>query len=152
MTIAANIAFGLQMRKLPREEIKKRVNQILALVGMAEMGDRSPGMLSGGQQQRVALARALVIEPKILLLDEPLSNLDAKLRVEMRTEIRRIQEELAITSIYVTHDQEESLSISNRIAVMNEGRLVQVGAPREIYEAPKNKFVAECIGSINFLK
>ncbi len=152
MTIFSNVAFGLQMRKFPREEITKRVKQILKLVGMAGLEDRSPGQLSGGQQQRVALARALVIEPQVLLLDEPLSNLDAKLRVDMRTEIRRIQKELAITSIYVTHDQEESLSISDKIAVMNEGRLEQVGTPREIYEQPKNKFVAEFIGSINFIK
>ncbi|MFQ6123302.1 MAG: ABC transporter ATP-binding protein [Candidatus Heimdallarchaeota archaeon] len=152
MTIFSNVAFGLQMRKFPREEITKRVKQILELVGMAGMEDRNPGQLSGGQQQRVALARALVIEPQVLLLDEPLSNLDAKLRVEMRTEIRRIQKELAITSIYVTHDQEESLSISDRIAIMNKGRLEQVGTPREIYEQPKNKFVAEFIGSINFIK
>lgn len=152
MTIFSNVAFGLQMRKFPREEITKRVKQILKLVGMAGLEDRNPGQLSGGQQQRVALARALVIEPQVLLLDEPLSNLDAKLRVDMRTEIQRIQKELAITSIYVTHDQEESLSISDRIAVMNEGRLEQVGTPRGIYEDPKNKFVAEFIGSINFIK
>ncbi len=152
MTIYANVAFGLQMRKLPREDINKRVKDILKLVGMKGMEKRSPGQLSGGQQQRVALARALVIEPQVLLLDEPLSNLDAKLRVDMRTEIRRIQKELSITSIYVTHDQEEGLSISDRIAIMNEGRLIQVGPPRMIYEHPTNKFVAEFIGSTNFLK
>jgi ABC-type Fe3+/spermidine/putrescine transport system ATPase subunit len=152
MDIFSNVAFGLQMRKIPREEMRRRVLHILDLVGMKGMENRNPGQLSGGQQQRVALARALVIEPQVLLLDEPLSNLDAKLRVDMRREIRRIQQDLAITSIYVTHDQEESLSISNRIAVMNEGRLVQVGAPRQIYESPANKFVAEFIGSTNFIK
>lgn len=152
MDIFSNVSFGLQMRKISREEIKRRVLNILNAVGMKGMEYRSPGQLSGGQQQRVALARALVIEPQVLLLDEPLSNLDAKLRVEMRTEIRRIQREFAITTIYVTHDQEESLSISNRIAVMNEGKLVQIGTPREIYENPVNKFVAQFIGSTNFLK
>ena len=152
MDIYSNVAFGLQMRKIPREEMRRRVLHILDLVGMKGMEDRNPGQLSGGQQQRIALARALVIEPQVLLLDEPLSNLDAKLRVDMRTEIRRIQREFAITTIYVTHDQEESLSISNRIAVMNEGRLVQVGSPREIYESPINQFVAQFIGSTNFIK
>jgi iron(III) transport system ATP-binding protein len=137
------------MRKLSNENIKSRVKTALDLVNLCGLEDRTPDQLSGGQQQRVALARALVIEPDVLLLDEPLSNLDAKLRVEMRTEIKRLQKELGITTIYVTHDQKEALAISDRLVVMGDGKFVQVGSPLEIYTKPSNKFVASFIGLIN---
>jgi iron(III) transport system ATP-binding protein len=149
MSVFRNVAFGLEMRKTSQEEIKKRVEAALDLVELEGLGDRTPDQLSGGQQQRVALARALVIEPDVLLLDEPLSNLDAKLRVEMRKEIKRLQKKLGITTIYVTHDQKEALAVSDRLAVMNVGKIQQVGSPLEIYRAPKNKFVASFIGLIN---
>ena len=152
MTVFENIAFGLQLMKVPSSEQKKRVQEILQVVGLEGLGDRQPGQLSGGQQQRVSLARALVTRPKVLLLDEPLSNLDAKLRMDMRVEIRRLQEELGITTIYVTHDQEEALSLSNQIAVMNKGELLQFGPPAEIYERPVNRFVAQFLGLSNFLE
>jgi iron(III) transport system ATP-binding protein len=149
MTVFKNVAFGLEMRKLPKEEIKSRVMTTLDLVNLEGFGDRTPDQLSGGQQQRVALARALVIEPDVLLLDEPLSNLDAKLRVEMRTEIKKLQKNLGITTIYVTHDQKEALAVSDRLAVMGMGKIEQVGKPLEIYTKPSNKFVASFIGLIN---
>jgi len=149
MSIFKNVAFGLEMRKTSRQEIKERVEAALDLVDLKELGDRTPDQLSGGQQQRVALARALVIEPDVLLLDEPLSNLDAKLRVEMRKEIKSLQKKLAITTIYVTHDQKEALAVSDRLAVMGIGKIAQVGSPLEIYSKPKNKFVASFIGLIN---
>lgn len=152
MTVFENIAYGLKVRKLPKEEIKERVMWALELVKLEGLGGRYPSQLSGGQQQRVALARALVVEPRILLLDEPLSNLDAKLRVEMRAEIRRIQRELGTTLIYVTHDQEEAMSISDRIAVMSSGKVEQIGEPREIYERPKTIFVAEFVGKCNIIR
>ena len=152
MTVFENIAFGLQIRKYPKDEIKKKVYNILRLVRLEGLEKRFPGQLSGGQQQRVALARALVVEPDVLLLDEPLSNLDAKLRIEMREEIRRIQKEIGITTIYVTHDQEEALTISDRVAVMNRGRVLQVGTPIEIYRDPKNEFVASFIGKSTLLR
>jgi len=150
MTVADNVAFGLQMRKLPRDEIAARVDEALQLVHMQGLGGRKPLALSGGQRQRVALARALVIRPKVLLLDEPLSNLDLKLREDMRIEIVNLQRRLGITTIFVTHDQGEALVMSDRIAVMNAGRIEQVGTPGEIYEHPRTRFVAQFIGSMNF--
>ena len=147
-----NVAYGLKLRKLPREEIKKRVMDILDLVELSGMESRMTNQLSGGQQQRVALARALVIEPSVLLFDEPLSNLDAKLRVSMRTEIRRIQQEVGITAIYVTHDQSEAMALSDNIIIMNKGVVAQVGSPRDIYYHPNSEFVADFIGEANFLR
>ena len=152
MNVYENVAFGLKMRKVGASDRVQRVKKVLDLVRMREYAERSPNQLSGGQQQRVALARALVIEPSVLLLDEPLSNLDAKLRVEMRLEIRRIQRELGITTIYVTHDQTEALAIADRIAVMNVGYISQVGSPREIYQYPENTFVASFMGEPNVLE
>ncbi len=146
MKVNENVAYGLEIRKVPKDEITKKVNDTIKLVGLAGMGDRFPNQLSGGQQQRVALARVLVIEPNILLLDEPLSNLDAKLRVEMREEIKDIQKKLGITTIYVTHDQEEAMAVSDRIAIQNHGRIMQVGSPKEIYDKPENLFIATFIG------
>ncbi len=146
-----NVAYGLKIRKLPREEIRRRVLDILKLVEMEGMESRMTNQLSGGQQQRVALARALVLEPGVLLFDEPLSNLDAKLRVTMRTEIRKIQQKVGITAIYVTHDQSEAMSISDKIIIMHKGRVEQVGTPREIYYHPTSRFVADFIGETNFV-
>jgi len=151
MTAAKNVAFGLENRKVPKPQIGPRVDTALTEVYMDKLRDRMPGMMSGGQQQRVALARALVIQPAVLLMDEPLSNLDAKLRVEMRTTIRDIQHRAGITCVYVTHDQEEAMSVSDRIAVMNEGVVQQVGAPQAIYHRPANLFVAGFIGKANLL-
>ena len=151
MTVAGNVAFGLEMRRQPKAEIAAKVERALAMVHLAGLGHRRPRELSGGQQQRVALARALVIEPSILLLDEPLSNLDAKLREEMRTEIRDIQKRLGITTIFVTHDQVEALAMCDRIAVMRAGLLEQIGTPFEIYEQPATPFVADFVGRINKL-
>jgi multiple sugar transport system ATP-binding protein len=152
MTVFDNIAYGLKLRKVPREEINRKVKQVLELIRLEGMENRYPTQLSGGQQQRVALARALVVEPSILLLDEPLSNLDAKLRLGMREEIKRIQKELGITTIYVTHDQEEALTMSDRIAVMNKGKVHQVGTPYEIYAWPRDLFVATFLGRSNLLQ
>ena len=152
MTVAENVAFGLEMRKVPKAEIGRRVIRALEIVRLPGLGERRPAQLSGGQQQRVALARAIVTEPTVLLLDEPLSNLDLKLRESLRLEIKGIQRELGITAIYVTHDQGEALVMSDRIAVMNQGRIEQIGSPTEIYEAPKTAFVAEFIGTSNFLR
>ena len=149
MTVFENVAFGLRERKIPRDEIKNRVLQALDQVDLQGTESRRPSQLSGGQQQRVALARTLVIQPRALLLDEPLSNLDAKLRAEMRIELLKLQRDLGITTIYVTHDQEEALALSTRIAVMESGRVVQEGGPREIYEQPREKFVAEFVGKSN---
>ena len=146
-----NVAYGLKIRKLPKEEIRERVLNILKLVEMEGMESRMTNQLSGGQQQRVALARALVLEPGVLLFDEPLSNLDAKLRVTMRTEIRKIQQKVGITAIYVTHDQSEAMSISDKIIIMSKGKVEQIGTPREIYYHPNSKFVADFIGEANFL-
>ncbi len=151
LTVSQNVAFGLEMRHVARGEVDRRVAEALELVRMTDRAKHKPNQLSGGQQQRVALARALVIRPQCLLLDEPLSNLDAKLRLEMRAEIRRICKEAGLTAIYVTHDQKEALSIADRLAVMHEGRLLQVGAPREVYLRPANRFVANFIGETNFL-
>lgn len=152
MSVFENIAFGLKIRHIPRAEIRRRVEEVLNLVGLAGLEDRPPTKLSGGQQQRVALARVLVIKPQVLLFDEPLSNLDAKLRVETREHIRRIQKDLGITSLYVTHDQAEAMAISDRIVVMNQGRIQQIGAPHEVYLRPANVFVADFIGRANFLR
>lgn len=150
MSVLKNVLYGLKVRRLPPGEALSRCGEILRKVNLAEMASRYPRQLSGGQQQRVALARALVINPKVLLFDEPLSNLDAKLRTQMRVEIRKIQKEVGITAIFVTHDQEEALSISDRIAVMNDGRLEQVDSPEAIYNHPANTYVAAFIGKANF--
>ena len=149
MTVFGNIAFGLELQRRPAAEVRQRVGEMLSLVQLPGFEERYPSQLSGGQQQRVAIARALVLHPRLLLLDEPLSNLDAKLRVEMRAEIRQLQQQLKITAIYVTHDQEEALAISDRIAVMQSGRLEQVGAPAAIYRTPATPFVAEFMGTTN---
>ncbi len=146
-----NVAYGLKIRKLPKQEIKEKVTNILKLVELEGMEERMTNQLSGGQQQRVALARALVLEPGVLLFDEPLSNLDAKLRVTMRTEIRKIQQQVGITAIYVTHDQSEAMSISDKIIIMSKGKVEQIGSPREIYYHPNSRFVADFIGEANFL-
>jgi iron(III) transport system ATP-binding protein len=151
MSVAENVAFGLEERKVPRDEIKRRVGEALESVRMSPYADRKPNQLSGGQQQRVALARALVIRPRCLLLDEPLSNLDAKLRLEMRTEIRRVCKEFKLTTVYVTHDQKEALSISDRMAILDKGRILQVGGPREVYRRPTCRTVADFIGETDFI-
>jgi iron(III) transport system ATP-binding protein len=151
LTVFENIAYGLRIKRLTDAEIRRRVGTVLDLVALSGLENRQPNQLSGGQQQRVALARALVMEPKVLLFDEPLSNLDAKLRLQMRTEIRRIQQQLKITSVYVTHDQDEAMILSDRIVVMNYGRVQQVGTAVEIYRRPANRFVADFIGRANFL-
>lgn len=152
MTVEQNVAFGLELRKLPREEIRRRVGEILEVVHMRHLAARYPAELSGGQQQRVALARAIVIKPQVLLLDEPLSNLDANLREEMRFEIRRLHDEFRITTVYVTHDQAEAMVTSDRIAVMNLGRIEQVADPHTLYNRPKTRFVAGFIGRTNFIE
>ncbi len=151
MTVFENLAFGLRIKKLSRDEMMSKVESALTLVRLEGLGDRFPRQLSGGQQQRVALARALVLEPEILLLDEPLSNLDALLREQMRFEIGQIHEHAGITTIYVTHDQTEAMVISNRIAVLEKGRIMQLGSPYEIYSNPANKFVAGFMGTTNFI-
>jgi len=152
LTVAENVAYGLKAQKVPKSEIGPRVKKALDMVQITALADRKPNELSGGQQQRVALARAFVIEPSVLLMDEPLSNLDAKLRVQMRTTIKKLQRRLGITTIYVTHDQEEALSISDRIAVMQSGRIMQVGEPTQIYKDPENPFVAGFIGISNLIE
>ena len=151
MTISNNITYGLKLKKIPKAEIAEKVSHVLKLVNLSGLENRYPGQLSGGQQQRVALARALVLNPDVLLLDEPLSNLDAKIRVQVRAEIRKLQKELGITTIYVTHDQEEALTLSDRIAVINLGKLMQIGTPRDLYDRPKNPFVADFIGINNLI-
>ena len=152
MTVFENVAYGLDVRAVSADEKKRRVLEALEVIRMTEYAGRSPNQLSGGQQQRVALARALVIKPDVLLLDEPLSNLDAQLRLELREEIRRIHNELRLTSIYVTHDQQEALSLADHVAVMREGCVEQVGTPQELYRAPRNKFVAGFLGEANFIE
>ncbi len=152
MTVFDNVAFGLRIQKLSKSEIRERVKEALRLVQLEGLERRYPHQLSGGQQQRVAIARALVVNPKILLLDEPLSNLDAKLRIEMRREIRKLQRRLGITTIYVTHDQEEALAISDKVAVMNRGRIVAVGTPYEVYNNSNNEFVLSFVGHTNFIE
>jgi spermidine/putrescine ABC transporter ATP-binding subunit len=151
MTVFQNIAYGLRLRRVRGRALEAQVAEGLRRVNLAGLGARYPGQLSGGQQQRVALARALVLNPDILLLDEPLSNLDAKIRVQVRAEIRRLQQELGITTVYVTHDQEEALSLSDRVAVMREGRVLQLGPPRELYERPRTRFVADFVGTNNLV-
>lgn len=151
MTIGQNISFGLQARKTPEKEIKKKVDEMLGLVHLEKHIHKYPYQLSGGQQQRIALARALAINPRVLLLDEPLSALDAKIRVELRLEIRRIQQTMGITTIYVTHDQEEALMLSDRVVVMSQGRMEQIGTPAEIYNYPSTEFVAQFVGQLNIL-
>jgi ABC-type Fe3+/spermidine/putrescine transport system ATPase subunit len=151
MSVERNVAYGLEVRRVPADERRRRVAEALELVGLEALGKRMPGQLSGGQLQRVALARALVIRPRVLLLDEPLSNLDASLRQNLRKQIRTIQKELGITAIFVTHDQEEAMSISDRIAVMNTAKMIQHGTPQEIYEGPRTAFVAAFIGKTNLL-
>ena len=152
MTVAENVAFGLEERRLPKDAIRTRVKGALELVGLQDYGERRPGQLSGGQQQRVAVARTIAIEPKVLLLDEPLSNLDAKLRVYMRAELLALQRKLGITTIFVTHDQEEALSISDRVAVLDGGVIQQVGTPMDLYDSPVNRFIANFVGTINMVQ
>ncbi len=152
MTVAKNIGFGLKLKKWRKEKIDTRVEELLSLVHMDGLGDRTIDRISGGQQQRVALARALALEPKVLLLDEPLSNLDANLRVVMREELRNIQERVGVTTIFVTHDQYEAMSISDRILVLNDGIIQQIGSPMDIYEQPANEFIAEFVGYVNFME
>jgi spermidine/putrescine ABC transporter ATP-binding subunit len=151
LSVARNVAFGLELRKVPRTEIARRVTATLALVELASYADRMPNQLSGGQQQRVALARALVMEPPLLLLDEPLSSLDLKLRMQMREELHALQRRLRMTSVFVTHDQTEALALSDRIAVLSHGRIEQIGTPQEVYLTPASRFVAEFIGSSNLM-
>ncbi len=152
MTVADNVAFGLEVRKRPADEIRRRVGEALEMVKMGHLGKRRPTELSGGQQQRVALARALVFQPSVLLLDEPLSNLDAKLRLEMRTEIRRIVTDLGITAVYVTHDQEEALSVADAMVVLKDGSVMQHGRPNDLYRRPHSRFVADFLGETNFIE
>jgi iron(III) transport system ATP-binding protein len=151
LTVAANVAYGLEVRGLSRAEVARRVERVLKMVHLEGLGERRPNQLSGGQQQRVALARALIVEPRLLLLDEPLSNLDARLRDELREEIRRLHKETGLTMVYVTHDQKEALTLADRLAIMDHGRLVQVGKPQEVYGRPANRFVATFLGDSNFL-
>jgi putative spermidine/putrescine transport system ATP-binding protein len=151
MTVADNIGYGLKVTGKPKKETNARIKEMLGLIHMEEQHNKFPSQLSGGQQQRVALARALAIRPQVLLLDEPLSALDAKIRLELRLEIRRIQQQLGITTIYVTHDQEEALSLSDRIVVMSKGKMEQVGTPAQIYTSPETEFVANFVGQINLL-
>jgi iron(III) transport system ATP-binding protein len=152
MTVAKNVAFGLEERRVPKAEITQRVQEALESVRMGAYAERKIAQLSGGQQQRVALARALVIRPRCLLLDEPLSNLDAKLRLEMRSEIRRVCKEFGLTAIYVTHDQKEALSISDRMAILEGGKIAQIGSPAEVYRRPVSRVVADFIGETNFIR
>ena len=149
LTVAGNVAFGLEERRWPRERVRERVREVLDLVSLAGYENRRPGELSGGQQQRVAIARTLAIEPRVLLLDEPLSNLDAKLRAATGLELKRLQRRLGLTTVFVTHDQQEAMTIADRLAVLEQGVIQQVGTPRELYDTPANRFVAEFVGSIN---
>jgi putative spermidine/putrescine transport system ATP-binding protein len=151
MSVRRNIAFGLQMRKLPRAEVRRRTDEAIRLVRLEEHAAKLPGQLSGGQQQRVAIARAVVLEPSLVLMDEPLSNLDAKLRLEMRTEIRRLHQSLGLTTVYVTHDQEEALSLADRLVVLRQGRVQQIGTPKELHGRPQNRHVADFMGYRNLI-
>ena len=152
LTVYENTAYGLNVQRRPKNEVRERVARVLDLVELTGLENRAPNQLSGGQQQRVALARALVMEPKVLLMDEPLSNLDAKLREQMRTEIRRIQKKLGITSVYVTHDQVEAMTLSDQVVIINEGRVEQIGTPTDVYRFPQTRFVADFIGRANFIE
>jgi iron(III) transport system ATP-binding protein len=152
LTVFENIAYGLKIRRDPADDIRKKTEEIMGLVGLEGLEARSPAQLSGGQQQRVSLARSLIMEPKVLLLDEPLSNLDAKLRVSTRLEIRKIQQRVGITSVYVTHDQEEAMTLSDWVVIMHKGKIMQIGTPQEIYAYPVNRFVADFIGKANFIR
>ncbi|WP_197080998.1 ABC transporter ATP-binding protein [Gordoniibacillus kamchatkensis] len=152
MTVYENVAYGLRVKNVPKAELAQRVNRVLELMHLDKMKDRLPSLLSGGQQQRVALARAVVTEPKVLLFDEPLSNLDAKLREYMRDELHKIQRRLGITSLYVTHDQAEAMAISDKVVIMNKGEIQQIGSPRQIYMRPRNQFVANFMGKANFVE
>lgn len=152
MSVYENIAYGLKLRKESGQNVRRKTEDVMHLVGLKGMGARSPAQLSGGQQQRVSLARSLIMEPKVLLLDEPLSNLDAKLRVSTRIEIRKLQQRVGITSVYVTHDQEEAMTLSDRVVIMHQGKIQQIGTPKEIYAHPINRFVAGFIGKANFLE
>ena len=152
MTVRKNVAFGLEERRIPRKEIDERVDRMLEMVGLLKLAERRPSQLSGGQQQRIALARTLVVEPKVLLLDEPLSNLDANLRIQMRREIRELQQKLKLTTIFVTHDQEEANTTSDRMAVLDQGVIQQIGSPMELYDKPANLFVAKFLGATNIVQ
>jgi len=152
LTVFENIAYGLKVRRDSANDIRRKTEKIMGLVGLEGFEERSPVQLSGGQQQRVSLARSLIMEPKVLLLDEPLSNLDAKLRVSTRLEIRKIQQRVGITSVYVTHDQEEAMTLSDRVVIMHQGKIMQIGTPQEIYAHPVNRFVADFIGKANFIR
>jgi iron(III) transport system ATP-binding protein len=152
LTVFENIAYGLKIRRHSAQNIREQVENIMQLVGLEGLAERAPAQLSGGQQQRVSLARSLVMEPKVLLLDEPLSNLDAKLRVSTRLEIRKLQQRVGITSVYVTHDQEEAMTLSDRVVIMHQGKIKQIGSPQTIYAKPANRFVADFIGKANFLE
>ena len=152
MTVFENISYGLKIHKESAKSIKEKTEKIIGLVDLEGLSKRSPAHLSGGQQQRVSLARSLIMEPKVLLLDEPLSNLDAKLRISTRLEIRKLQQRIGITSVYVTHDQEEAMTLSDRVVIMNEGKIQQIGTPQEIYAYPNNYFVADFIGKANFME
>jgi len=152
LNVYENIAFGLRLKNISPQKIEEKMRKVLDLVGLQQLGTRQPSQLSGGQQQRVALARAIIMEPQLLLFDEPLSNLDAKLREQMRIEIRSLQKRLGITSVYVTHDQAEAMSISDRVVVMNHGKIEQIGSPQDLYARPRNAFVAAFIGKVNFLR
>jgi iron(III) transport system ATP-binding protein len=152
MSVFNNIAYGLQTRGMPKNQIRENVDRALKLMELSGLQDRRPNQLSGGQQQRVALARSLVMEPRVLLFDEPLSNLDAKLRIQMRSEIHQLQRRLGVTSVYVTHDQVEAMALSDRVVVMNSGRIEQIGTPEEIYRSPVSRFVADFIGRANFIE
>jgi iron(III) transport system ATP-binding protein len=151
LTVEANVAFGLEERRWPRERIAERVREMLALVGLSDFATRRPSQLSGGQQQRVAIARTLAVAPAVLLLDEPLSNLDAKLRAATGIELKRLQRQLDLTTVFVTHDQQEAMTLADRLAVLDQGVIQQVGVPRELFDTPANRFVAEFVGSINLL-
>jgi iron(III) transport system ATP-binding protein len=150
LTVGENVAYGLKLKKMPKADIEKKVKEFLDMVGLGDLHDRPPGQLSGGQQQRVALARSLIVEPSVLLLDEPLSNLDALLREQMRVEIRRIQKNLGTTAVYVTHDRVEAMTLSDRVIVMRDGRIQQIGTPQQIYEDPDSKFIAGFVGKAAF--
>lgn len=152
MTVYENLAFGLKLRKLPKGKIKEQISDMLTLLGLPDVAKKFPNQLSGGQQQRIAIGRSLLLDPSVLLLDEPYSALDAKIRQQMREELKRIQKETGVTVVFVTHDQEEAMALSNRIVVMEQGKIAQIGTPSEIYDAPKSRYIASFIGEMNFLK